>query len=749
MNETTHLPSSNSNSHGMMVRRFDLPGNHDGEWGVPATMTAALPGPVPTSAYFHAFRRRWWAALFLGLLISGIAAGIAWFSQKPKFTAVALLRIATSDKPIFQGNQGVSYVPNAYDVYRGTQLQMLKSRFVLIRALGNPNAVNLEMVKEQPDAVSWLEEALQTQAPRDTEVIRVALKGDDAKETVTLLQSVVDAYLKEVEDIEQGEQRVRLNAILKAASDKDSILRQKRLEFRNLTQRVGTLDAHVLAVKQTDLVQNLGEVRRQHMNVQSDLGKTQGEIKALQAMMENAKNGQDSTLFEADLASALMRDTQYVTLSQNYSALTSSAAATQSFTQPVLQARYTKNDVELQKALKQQIDTRRKEVLEEMKGAGLAKAQFDLKRLEMQANNLVEQEKQLKQKLDVLNDEANKIGIFSVDVEAMKDEIKQLEEVLGGLYTKKEQLEVEIKDASRVKKLQDADVPDSPDQVRRLALTGFALLAGFSLPFVGIIWWDTRGQRVNSSYQVIAGTGLDVIGAVPVIPPRVARQLSSPNKQQYYYWRALVTESVDSISARLLHIEEREHTRVILVSSAVGGEGKTTMATQLAMSLARMGHRTALVDFDLRRPAVDRIFNLPLQPGISELLTGKAEFSEILQATTNENLFVVTAGQWDRSVHAALAGGAAGPLFEELRKECKFIVVDGCPVLPLADTRFVSRYVDAVVLSVLRDVSRVPQIRTACDILSAFGVRVLGAVVAESAGDVYCKDPRYQPKAPA
>ena len=115
------------------------------------------------------------------------------------------------------------------------------------------------------------------------------------------------------------------------------------------------------------------------------------------------------------------------------------------------------------------------------------------------------------------------------------------------------------------------------------------------------------------------GLRLPVIGSVPLIPARVIRQLGSPSPR-YRAWHLRLTESVDGIAARLLHKADVEQCRVIMVSSATGGEGKTTLATQLALSLARTGRQIVLVDFDLRRPSFDEVFGVPLSPGVSEAL---------------------------------------------------------------------------------------------------------------------------------
>ena len=172
------------------------------------------------------------------------------------------------------------------------------------------------------------------------------------------------------------------------------------------------------------------------------------------------------------------------------------------------------------------------------------------------------------------------------------------------------------------------------------------------------VLWDVRNRRINSANDVSRGIGLPVIGSVPLIPARVIRQLGSPSKR-YRSWHVRLTESVDGITARILHKAEIGQCRVIMVSSATGGEGKTTLATQLAMSLARTKRRIVLVDFDLRRPAFDAMFGLPLEPGICELLRQQNTVSDLVHPSGTENLDVITAGRWDRHTLASLSNGAA------------------------------------------------------------------------------------------
>src|SRR5205085_10752200 len=109
-----------------------------------------------------------------------------------------------------------------------------------------------------------------------------------------------------------------------------------------------------------------------------------------------------------------------------------------------------------------------------------------------------------------------------------------------------------------------------------------------------------------------------------------------------------VLESIDALRTLLLHEANTRSTRVVMVTSATAGEGKTTLASHLATSLARSGRKTLLLDGDLRRPTIHELFELPMQPGFSEILLGEIEVTEACQETNLDTLFVIPAGQWDR-----------------------------------------------------------------------------------------------------
>jgi polysaccharide biosynthesis transport protein len=188
-------------------------------------------------------------------------------------------------------------------------------------------------------------------------------------------------------------------------------------------------------------------------------------------------------------------------------------------------------------------------------------------------------------------------------------------------------------------------------------------------------------------------------------------------------------ESIDAIRTALLRDASMQGTRVVMVTSADDGEGKTTLAGYLASSLARAGRRTLLLDGDLRRPACHQLFELPLQPGFSEVLLEEIDLDAAIQPTTLDDLWVIAAGQWDRAVVEALARDDVQKLFDQLREEFDFVIVDSHPVLAATDALLIGQHADGVLFSLLRDVSQMPHVYAAGQRLTGLGVRVLGAVI--------------------
>ena len=174
-----------------------------------------------------------------------------------------------------------------------------------------------------------------------------------------------------------------------------------------------------------------------------------------------------------------------------------------------------------------------------------------------------------------------------------------------------------------------------------------------------------------------------------------------------------------------------------MVTSADGGEGKTLLSCHLAVSMARAGYRTLLMDCDLRRPAIHKILDLVPKPGLCELMRGEIDATAAIQKGPVDGLWVVAAGQTDVIALRALAQQRCRDWFKKFKEQYDFVIVDSAPVLPVADSLQIGQCVDGVILSILRNVSRLPAVFAAYERLATLRVHILGAVVNGVDSDYY------------
>jgi len=196
----------------------------------------------------------------------------------------------------------------------------------------------------------------------------------------------------------------------------------------------------------------------------------------------------------------------------------------------------------------------------------------------------------------------------------------------------------------------------------------------------------------------------------------------------------------------LLHASRVNSTRAVMITSAMKGEGKTSLAAHLATSLARAGRKTLLIDCDLRRPRLHQLFDVARLPGLCELLRGEAEVNDVIRPTPADDLNMIPAGHCDGIALQAIAQDGFREILTLLKKRYDFIIIDSAPVLPVVDTMLLSQQVDAVLFSIMRDVSRVPHVHAAHERLASLGVKMLGAVVsaAERRDYMHMYDYEYQ-----
>lgn len=193
-------------------------------------------------------------------------------------------------------------------------------------------------------------------------------------------------------------------------------------------------------------------------------------------------------------------------------------------------------------------------------------------------------------------------------------------------------------------------------------------------------------------------------------------------------------ETYRSLRATLAYSKLPEGRRVVLMTSARAGEGKSTTAANLAAVCADAERRTLLVDADLRNPELGRLFGLADAQGLATLLGGASEATIDTTAfrTPIPFLDILPVGRLAGTVPGLLARPQLATIFEEARALYDWVVVDSPPVLPVADALVLSRHVDGVIVVVDVRATSMETARRACELLRAVGAPLVGVVANRS-----------------
>ncbi len=203
--------------------------------------------------------------------------------------------------------------------------------------------------------------------------------------------------------------------------------------------------------------------------------------------------------------------------------------------------------------------------------------------------------------------------------------------------------------------------------------------------------------------------------------------------------RSPSAESYRKLMTNLMYSASRPGLRVVVITSASAGEGKTTTAANLAVAFAQQGRRVALVDADLRRARVHDVFGLGLEPGLTDLLVGNATIEQAIRPSGIAGLSIIPAGTLPPNPLEFLGGERMHDLLGTLRERFDVVLIDTPPVLVTADAALMGVQADGVVLVVRAGKSERVAARHAVQQIVHLGGRILGAVL----NDPDARTPRY------
>jgi succinoglycan biosynthesis transport protein ExoP len=630
-------------------------------------------------------------------------------------------------------------------------INQLKSRYpeISYRYFFPPQPAQQNWWDKFTNPNGWQQDKLTIQRLGETKIIEVNYQDSDPAKIIAVLQTISDAFVAYSKNDHNSDTRIALETVQSKIPTLTERIKVLEEELVNLQSEYGMIDPQIASQQVLAEKQQIAQEKRTN----------QLELAEQQSLFTTLQNQLNLDPEQALMATALSQSPRYQELLNQLQELESKLALESSrfkekappilallkqreLLLPLLEeeaSRVLGVDVATvdPKALTFQ-DSVRVDLIHKMVNAA-----NDIKMLEVRQNVLNQAEQQV-------NQYAKKIPQMVKDLTKIKEELATNQKTLNNLQAQENSLLMTISqteipwetiaEPDVLKTAEGNNLVVWPKLPINLAVGG---LAGFILSSI-LAWFldRCRDDVFQSPREVKTSVDLPLLGVIPVDEQRLWRQSAGesfntnihPNTNNQknsaiVLYPSAFQEAFRSLNTNIRLLGFQQTIKSCVISSASPGDGKSTVAVNLAQAAAAMGQKVLLVDADLRCPQIHRMMALPNTQGLTEAIAQNITFDEVIQRSpVEENLYVLTAGNIPADPMKILSAKRMQDFMEEASANFDLVILDTPPLLGRADANLLAASTDGLMLVVGLGKTEREILNLALEDLQMSGVPVLGLI---------------------
>lgn len=266
--------------------------------------------------------------------------------------------------------------------------------------------------------------------------------------------------------------------------------------------------------------------------------------------------------------------------------------------------------------------------------------------------------------------------------------------------------------------------PVAPNAGQNVAI---GLVLGLILGVGSVLLINAMDRRIKSKDQVEEIAGKPVVGSIPFRKAE-DKEKGAEHLVPFREGHSPAAEAFRRLRTNLQFLNVDSPPSVIVLTSSVAKEGKSETAINISLALAESGNRVLLIEADLRRPLVVTYMSMPDKVGLTNILSGQAEFADVMQETRHDGVDLLACGPLPPNPSELLASEMARQLLDELRRVYDYVIIDSPPLLPVTDGALLARIADGALLVVRSHRTTSDQVAQAVDNLKKADANLLGLV---------------------
>lgn len=662
-------------------------------------------------------RRYWWVPVVT--LVAAFGGAIGYLRVMPP-TFVSEARLWETEKLRLPEGAGAAFSQDAQNYY-GTQIELLRSQNTAQGALARLQSSGTNAIPRGKDGKVLPVELRVTQSPRST-VFVVQASSSDATYTQNFLNALLEEYLayrKNIRKLVSGDtlasisdQVLRLERDLKASQD--------ALTAFEHTNNLAVLEeeSRVAGAYLTRLKTQLSDLQLESQLLQT-------------TAREQAADGGQSTDTASSLADAMREPTS------SSSSDSSTERRTAYRELAMLQAEREKLSKYFRPKhpdivrLDADIERARK-LIELYQSQTREQLSVDRQAVAMKVSNVEDSIREWEGKVVLANTQI-------AEAERLKLAVSRDQGLYDRLLVLLQNVDISRNIDEETQAILEPASPAERSYRKEAELFGLALAGGLILGLGIVLLIESRDDRFTSAAEVIDGLGDHVVGQVPEI--RELRRKGSSLLLEAKMEPHIHAEAYRNLRSALLYLPwEGQRPKVLLITSALPGEGKSTVAANLARTLALGGSRVLLVDGDLRQGFLHNKLGKPVRPGLGDLLQEPATFASSLQTNGVPNLWFLPRGSNTGHPGDLLLGPALEEVLIRCRKEFDYVLIDSSPVFAADDVTTLAPKVDGTLFVLRKGFSRLSVVREALGLLIQRQAKIVGLVFnrVDASAHSYC-----------
>ncbi len=665
-------------------------------------------GLVSDSLFEVIWRHRW---VVLICVIAALAAGFIYIlNATPIFTSTSRIYVEQSGPKIIEDSQGIMTQSKNY-LY--TQAELLKSTPIVAAAMDQTGIRQLRSFTEIDNPVAYLKKMLDVQVGKKDDILSVAFDSPYPAEAAQVVNTIVDAYIT-YNATQKKSSAGEVLKILQTQKDKAvSELDKKReqmlayqkenpsLTFQTsqgniIIERLGKLsEALTTAELKTVEAHSAYEAVKQFMNDPEKLRK-----------FVEAQRARSLYVYGSSEISRLQTEKQELELqfADARKQLTADHPAVAALADKI-----------------EDIRSRMVEVDKQYADSLLAVANQDYLSAQESEKQIRDYFEKQRQEALSLNEKVLQYQIFQTDAQRAEDLIAILDDRIKQINV------TEDTGALNISILETAALADKPSKPQKARILAMALVIGLMLGGGLSLVRDWLDTRLRSADEISAILGVPVLGTVPHMSQK--ESVTQRGRKVLLDSASGISEAYRTIRTSVFFGAPDGQAKTLLVTSPAPGDGKSTLVSNLALTMAQAEQNTLIIDADIRKARQHEIFTLSDKSGLTSVLAGQQTLESCLCKTKVENLHVLPAGPEVPNPSEMLNSAAFNKLMQELKGRYDRIIIDSPPVMPVTDARILGALCDKTVLVLRAEKSTRKASQQARDGLLAVGSSLLGVVV--------------------